>query len=567
MESGHRPRGWVGEAFVMRTPRKFDQSGSGREISRAELFARARSSAEPFDLLIVGGGATGLGAAVDAAARGYRVCLVERDDFAKGTSSRSTKLVHGGVRYLKQGNIALVRDALRERSRLARNAPHLVRETGFLIPNHRWWERVMYGVGLKFYDMLAGAANFNRSRWLSRDESLALVPEVASTELCGGVLYFDGQFDDARLAINLAQTAVDLGAVILNYCACVRLLKKGGRVVGAVVSDAETGDEFEIRARAVINATGVFVDGVRSLDEPGVAPLVAASRGIHLVVAKEFLAGDTALMVPKTADGRVFFAVPWHDRVVLGTTDVPTTRIDAEPRASREEIDFILEHAGRYLAKKPTQADVLSVFAGLRPLVKAGSGSSTASLSRDHTIVVSRSGLVSITGGKWTTYRKMAADVIDQAATVAGLPRVACATAELSLRGASLASTRSDAAAKDATRYALYGADAAGIDELARSDVALDSLLHPALPYRKAEVIWHVRCEMARTVEDVLARRTRALLLDAKASIAAAPAVAQLLAGEFGLGAEWQQQQVDHYTALARGYVLAAPATPRTCPA
>lgn len=534
-------------------------------LDRAAALDRLRAAGrEPFDILIVGGGATGLGAAVDAAARGHRVALIEQADFAKGTSSRSTKLVHGGVRYLKQGNISLVLEALRERGRLARNAPHLVRDQAFVIPSYAWWEGPFYGIGMKVYDQLAGKLGLAPSRLLDREETLAHIPTIETEHLLGGVIYHDGQFDDARLAINLAQTAADRGAVLANYCRCVGLIKERGAVAGVVATDVETGEGFELRAKAVINATGVFVDELRRMDDPDAAELVAVSQGIHLVLPKRFLPGDAAIMVPKTADGRVLFAVPWHDRVVVGTTDTPLARRSLEPRALDEERDFVLGHARKYLSTDPTETDVLSVFAGLRPLVKATGAGNTAALSRDHTIVVGESGLVTITGGKWTTYRKMAEHVIDHVEMVAGLDNRVCPTVELPIHGSARESeTRASAlgAATSEESLRIYGSDAAGIDELIRREPALGEKLHPALPYVAAEIVWHARAEMARTVEDVLARRTRALLLDARASVEAAPTAARLLARELGRDEVWERAQVAAYTALARGYVFTDPAS------
>ncbi len=523
-------------------------------MQRATSLDRLQSATEPFDMIIVGGGATGLGAAVDAAARGHRVVLLEQEDFAKATSSRSTKLVHGGVRYLRQGNISLVLEALRERGRLTRNAPHLVRDLAFVIPNYQWWEGPFYGIGMKVYDQLAGKLGLHPSRILSREETIELIPTVETEHLTGGVIYHDGQFDDSRLAVNLAQTAEALGAVVLNYCSSVGLIKEAGQIAGVKARDRESGREFEIRGRAVINATGIFIDDLRRLDEPKAAELVAVSQGIHVVLPKSFLPGDAAIMIPKTADGRVLFAVPWHDCVVIGTTDTPMTQRLLEPRALDEERDFVMEHARRYLAKDPTETDVLSIFAGLRPLVKSGDASNTAALSRDHTIVVSESGLVTITGGKWTTYRKMAEDVIDHAEMVAGVENRRCHTEDLQIHGW----TR---AAIPEKNLRPYGADATHISALIRSEPALAARLHPDLPYQQAEVIWHARNEMARTVEDVLARRTRALLLNARASIAAAPGVARLLARELSRDDAWASQQVAQYTALARGYVFTDPAS------
>jgi glycerol-3-phosphate dehydrogenase len=523
-------------------------------MQRSSSIEQLRSASAPFDIIVIGGGATGLGAAVDAASRGHRVALLERDDFAKGTSSRSTKLVHGGVRYLRQGNISLVLEALRERGRLAKNAPHLVHDLAFVIPSYNRWDGPFYGIGMKVYDQLAGKLGLAPSRMLSREETIEQIPTVETEHLTGGVIYHDGQFDDSRLAINLAQTAAELGAVMVNHCGVTGLIKTNGVVTGVNARDEETGEEFTVSGKAVINATGVFVDAIRRQDDSKVKDLVAVSQGIHIVLPKKFLPGNAAIMIPKTADGRVLFAVPWHDCVVVGTTDTPLSTHSTEPRALDEEREFVMSHARKYLATDPTDDDVLSVFAGLRPLVKAGDAANTAALSRDHTIVVSESGLITITGGKWTTYRKMAEDVIDQAEMVAGVDNRRCHTEDLQIHGWTHA-------AIPQPNLRPYGADAAHIAALIKATPALGERIHELLPYQKAEVLWHVRNEMALTVEDVLARRTRALLLNAKASIEAAPVVARLLANELGRDAAWEQNQIANYTTLARGYVYTHPSS------
>jgi len=511
----------------------------------------ALKSGDTFEILIVGGGATGLGAAVDAASRGHRVALIEQADFAKGTSSRSTKLVHGGVRYLQQGNISLVLEALRERGRLYLNAPHLVHNMAFVIPNYRWWEGPFYGIGMKVYDKMAGRLGLSPSRNLSKEETIEAIPTVETENLLGGVIYHDGQFDDARLAVNLAQTAVDHGAVVANYIRCDGLLKEEGVVCGVRVVDEESGEVFTVRAKAVINATGVFADTLRRDDDPACARLLAVSQGVHFVLPREFLPGDAAVMIPKTADGRVLFAVPWHDHVVVGTTDTPLDEARLEPRALNEECAFIMDEASRYLTRDPTPEDVLSVYAGLRPLVQSGGGGPTAALSRDHTIVVSETGLVTVIGGKWTTYRKMGEDVTDQAETVADLDGIQCRTAGLPIHGAGSEATGgwSD----------IYGSDASGILALIDGDAEVGREVYPGVGIRRAEVIWQVRQEMARTVEDVLARRTRWLLLNASLSIEAAPEVARLMAIELNRPSAWESAQVAAYGLLARGYVYTDP--------
>ncbi len=516
-------------------------------MTRAELVQRLEGE-KCWDLLVIGGGATGLGVAVEGASRGYRTLLLERDDFGSGTSSRSTKLIHGGVRYLQQGNISLVLEALHERGVLIRNAPHLVHNLSFVVPLYDWWEGPFYGIGLKLYDMLAGKLGLGPSQLLSREETLRRIPTVEPAGLRGGVVYHDGQFDDARLAVALARTCADLGGVPLNRLEVSGLLKGGGLVRGVAARDRESGCEYEIEARVVVNATGPFCDVIRKLDEPGTQPLIAPSQGVHLVLPREFLPGDSAIMVPHTDDGRVLFAVPWHDRVVVGTTDTPVDRVMAEPRPLAAEVEFLLEHAARYLSRDPGAADILSVFAGLRPLVRGGDAVHTASLSRDHTLLVSAAGLVTITGGKWTTYRKMAEDTVTSAARLAGLEEGPSRTAELPIHGW----LSEPAAAGD---WPMYGADAAALEELCAARPALRRLLHPRLPYRLAEVVWGVHHEWALSVEDILSRRTRALILDACAAMEAAPAVANLMATELGRDEAWQAAEVAAFCALAEGYL------------
>jgi len=513
------------------------------------MLKRVKSGTKYWDVIIIGGGATGLGAAVDSASRGYDTLLLEQHDFSKGTSSRSTKLVHGGVRYLQQGNVSLVLEALRERGLLIQNAPHLVRNQSFIVPNYDWWEGPFYGIGMKVYDMLAGKLGLGPSKNLSREKTLEYIPTLESDGLKGGVIYYDGQFDDSRLAVNLAQTAIDHDATVLNYSKVTGLLKSNKTINGVSVHDELTGDEFEINGRVVINATGVFTDNILKMDDPENEKIIAPSQGVHIIIDKEFLPGDSAIMVPHTDDGRVLFAVPWHDKVVLGTTDTAVENPSLEPEAMQEEIEFILKHASQYLIGNPKRSDVKSVFAGLRPLVKAGDSKNTASLSRDHTLMVSNSGLVTITGGKWTTYRKMAQDTIDQAATVAGLNIKECVTENLRIHGWLKNVNKSDP-------LYYYGSDSVSIKKLIEEKPELGGKLHNRLPYIKAQVVWAVRGEMAVTVEDVLSRRTRALLLDAKASVEMAPEVARLIAEEAGHDKAWQEDQVEQYNALAKNYIL-----------
>ena len=516
-------------------------------MRREEAIAQA-SGKETWDFLVIGGGATGLGTAVDASARGYRTLLVEQHDFAKGTSSRSTKLVHGGVRYLKQGNISLVLEALNERGLLVENAPHLVHHLSFIVPTYSWWEGPFYGIGMKIYDRLAGKLGLNPSANLSKEETIRLIPTIEQNGLLGGVSYYDGQFDDSRLAINLAQTVFDLGGVAVNYMKVVGLIRQDDLVCGARLRDEETGVEHEVYARTVINATGVFCDAIRRMDDPGVKSVIAPSQGAHLVLPKSFLPGDSAIMVPHTPDGRVLFAVPWHDHVVVGTTDIAVETISLEPTPMEEEIDFILTTSAKYLSKGPERKDVLSVYAGLRPLVKMGDAKSSAAMSRDHTILISNTGLVTITGGKWTTYRKMAQDVVDQAETVAGFDRRPCKTEHLQIHGW----TRQHIPEE---HLRVYGADASGVRSLLQQQPELQKRIHPNMDYVGAQVIWAVREEMARTVEDVLSRRTRALLLGAAASVDAAPKVARMMAQELGRNADWERQTLEEYRQTAQGYL------------
>lgn len=514
------------------------------------MWKRIESHAKAWDMVVVGGGATGVGVAIDAAARGYDVLLLEQSDFGKGTSSRSTKLAHGGVRYLEQGNIGLVMEALKERGVMLANAPHVVHDLAFVVPNYDWWEAPFYGIGLKLYQLLAGKYGFGTSRILSREETLQHLPTLKTEGLRGGAVYYDGQFDDARLLIHMVATAHDHSATLLNYVEVSGLTKDAqGFVDGIKARDAETGQEFQASAKVVINATGAFSDRLRLIAEPGAAPMIVPSQGIHLVFDKAFLAGESAIMVPHTSDGRVLFAIPWHGHTLVGTTDTPLEAATLEPVAQEKEIDFILSTAGQYLAKAPTRDDVLSVFGGIRPLVRATNTASTAALSRDHVIQIDRSGLVSVMGGKWTTYRHMAEDCVDQAATLAELPDRPCVTHELHIHGF-------HREAKQFGPLSVYGSDAYEIRKLIDSDARLGELLHPALPYVKAEVVWAAREEMARTVEDVLARRTRALFLNARAAVEMAPAVAELMASELGWDDPTKKNQLAAFRDIASKYSL-----------
>lgn len=518
-------------------------------MNRDQHIQQLKDDPEIWDFIIIGGGATGLGAAVEAASRGYKTLLLEQHDFSKGTSSRSTKLVHGGVRYLRQGNVALVLEALRERGLLRQNAPHLVKNQSFIVPNYDWWEGPFYGIGLKIYDKLAGDLGLGPSKRLSKKKVLEYIPTLESEGLDGGVIYHDAQFDDSRLAINLLQTLFDEGGIGLNYIKVTGLKKANKLISGVKAKCQETGETFEIQGRVVVNATGVFTDSIRKMDNKEVNSIIQPSQGVHIVLDKSFQPGESAIMVPKTDDGRVLFAVPWHDRIIVGTTDTPVETPSLEPRALDEEVDFLLTHAARYLTKDPGPKDVLSVFAGLRPLVSRGGSKDTSSISRDHTLIIDSSGLVTITGGKWTTYRKMAEDTVDEAAVVAGLDERKSVTENLRLHGWLKN-------AEAAEPYEMYGSDALALQKIAAEQQGWDQPFHPNLRCKPAEVVWAVRSEMARTVEDVLARRTRSLLLDARASMEIAEPVADLMAIERNKDHQWKQEQVAAYTELAEGYLL-----------
>ena len=501
-----------------------------------------RSLDDRFDVLIIGGGATGLGIAVDAVTRGYKTALVEACDFAQATSSRATKLVHGGVRYLASGQFHLVYEALRERATMMRIAPHLVRPLPFVLPAFRGLDLPFYGAGLLLYNLLSGQASMGPTRVLGASAVTERVPGIARSHLAGGVLFHDAQFNDARFALVLARTAIDHGAAVLNYVRCERLLHDSGKIAGAVLRDGESGAEMTVRANVVINAAGIFGDEVRMLDAPASKPMLSLSRGSHVVVSPEVLGGRTALIVPKTSDGRVIFAIPWEGRVVIGTTDVPASVSVNEPGYTEDEIDYLLQHIAPYLEKPVGREDVLAVFSGLRPLVR-GDSVKTSKLSREHSIQMSPTGLITIAGGKWTTYRRMAQDTVNFAIHHRMLKTAECITSRTPLHGAGAGANAGE-----------YGADAADIAALIAGDPALGSALDPALPYSLAQVVYAVRAEMALTLEDVLARRTRAVLLDAQAAMRAAPAVAALMARELGRDEAWAGTQVRAFEELAARY-------------
>jgi glycerol-3-phosphate dehydrogenase len=502
-----------------------------------------------WDVIIIGGGATGLGAAVDAACRGYKTLLVERFDFAKGTSSRATKLVHGGVRYLAQGNIKLVRDALKERGLLLKNAPHVSSKMQFVIPNYSWWAKIYYGIGLKIYDALSGKLGLGNTNIISAKKAIEYLPEIEKKNLYGAVIYTDGQFDDARLAINLAQTAVENGATVLNYIAATGLLKEGNKVSGVVCKDALSENTYQIKAKVIINATGVFVDDIMNMDKNDGETIVAPSQGIHIVIEKKFFGGDKALMVPKTSDGRVLFAVPWHNYVIIGTTDTAVNKIDIEPLPLEEEVNFILQNLNKYLFADIKSSDVKSVFVGLRPLVKRKGAKNTSLLARDHTIIISESKMITITGGKWTTYRKMAEEVINNATLVGNLPKQKSTTTNLHIHGYTNEQIGEE-------HLKVYGTDAVEIKRLYLENSLLQEKIHSNFEYTKAQIVWAVRNEMAQAVEDVLARRVRMLFLDAAAAMEAAPVVAKIMAIELNKNEDWIDEELISFNTLAKQYLL-----------
>jgi len=504
-----------------------------------------------WDVIIIGGGATGLGIALDSTTRGYKTLLLEQVDFAKGTSSRSTKLVHGGVRYLAQGNIDLVREALYERGLMLKNASHLVSNQSFIIPNYKWWDTVFYTVGLKVYDFLSGKLSFGKSVRIKKSETISRLSTLETEKLKGGVVYHDGQFDDSRLAVNIAQSCIENGATVLNHFRVEELLKnENGLVNGVVANDMESDIAYSVNAKVVINATGVFTDEILKMDDATAKNRIRPSQGIHLVFDKSFLPGNDAIMIPKTDDGRVLFLVPWHDKVVVGTTDTLLDSHSLEPKPLETEVDFIIDTANRYLNKNVSRDDVLSIFAGLRPLAAPKDKSEkTKEISRSHKIIVSDSELITITGGKWTTYRRMAQDTVDKMIELNKLPSAKCRTKDLLIHGANGTVDRTN-------HLYIYGTDKKGIERLIKEDPGLAERLHPRLQFTKAEIIFAARNEMARTIEDVLARRVRVLFLDAKAAIEIAPSVGELLRKELNQTDEWRGRQISDFIEIAKHYVL-----------
>jgi glycerol-3-phosphate dehydrogenase len=535
---------------------------SGGGLNRDAALERVRQAGALWDILVIGGGATGVGIAMDAASRGFQTLLVEQSDFGKGTSSRSTKLVHGGVRYLEQGNLTLVRDALRERACLRRNAPHLVKDLPFLIPCKGRWERFYYGLGIKLYDLLAGAQGFGRSHAISLDKAKAMAPALRPEVLSGGVVYHDGQFDDARLLINMVRTAADQGGCLVNYLGVEQLtFDSQQRIDGVIAIDNETGEAIRIKSRCVVNATGPFSDSIRKLENPSCEKMIAASQGVHVVLPKRFYPGGAAMIVPKTADGRVVFMIPWYEHVLIGTTDTAIRDVGLEPEAHPSEIDFLLDTAADYLVEPPKRRDLTAVFTGIRPLVKDSRHSRTASLSRDHLIQVSQQRLVTIAGGKWTTYRKMAEDCVDRVITAFDFKPRPCRTRALMIHGANASRQEANASHEANTPQqateprAYYGTDLALVQQLESQSPKLAEALSPDLSIRSSDVIWAVRQEMARTVDDVLARRTRSLFCDARSSLQVMPRVVALMADELGRDLSWCESQQREFRQIASHFL------------
>ncbi|WP_341660702.1 glycerol-3-phosphate dehydrogenase/oxidase [Blattabacterium cuenoti] len=508
-----------------------------------------------WDVIIIGGGATGLGIALDSSSRGYKTLLLEQSDFSKGTSSRSTKLVHGGVRYLAQGNIRLVYEALQERGFLLKNAPHLVKKQKFIIPVFNWKMGILYWTGLKLYEWLSGSLSFGKSRFLYKDEMVRIFPEIKSEELKGGILYYDGQFDDARLAINLAQTCVQKGGILLNYFQVKNLLKEvGNKISGVVACDLETQKKYSIFSKIVINATGVFSDSISKMDKSSRPIFIKPSQGTHIVLDKSFFSSSNAIVIPKTQDGRILFCVPWHDHVLVGTTDTFLEKSVLEPIPLEEEIDFILQTFNKYFVFHTKKSDILSAFSGLRPLFVSNNSyfsiTKTKDISRSHKLMISSSGLISIIGGKWTTYRKMAEDTVNKAIEIGKLNKMPSVTKNLKIYGSDFSDKSQN------HHWNKYGKDEYHIKKLIDKDPLLGASLisKDSFSYTEAEVIWMVRYEMARTIEDVLARRFRLLFLNAKKAIDIAPKVASLMAKELSRDEKWEKSQVDAFKELAMKY-------------
>jgi len=519
-------------------------------MNRKTMMNKLRSDSKTYDFVIIGGGATGIGIALEASARGYSVVLLEKSDFTKSTSSKATKLMHGGVRYLAQGDIGLVREAVVERGLMLKNAPHITKSQSFIIPTHGLYDEILYTVGLTFYDLLAGKLSLGRSKRISKAKTLKRISLINPDKISAGVVYYDGQFDDSRMAINVLQSAVEMGAIVLNYCSVDGLVKdESGNLTGVTVHDEVDGETFEIKGKQIVNATGVFADDVLQMDSPGAEKTIAPSQGVHLILDKSFLPGDDAITIPKTDDGRVLFLVPWHNKVIIGTTDTPIKEESLEPIALEEEIGFILSTASRYLTKAPKRSDVLSVFAGLRPLAAPkGKGNKTKEISRSHKIYTSDSGLLTIVGGKWTTFRKMGEDLVDKAEKNHEWKHIPTKTRHLKIHG-----YKKNVDYNNPLYF--YGSDEEHVLNLSEQN-GWNKSISDSMGVIEAQVVWAVRNEMALNVEDFLARRVRCQLLDAKESIKMAPIVATIMAKELGKDQAWQTKQVADYTEVTSNYII-----------
>lgn len=517
-------------------------------FSRSSLIDQLETT-RTWDLIVIGGGATGLGIALDGITRGFKTLLLEQVDFAKGTSSRSTKLVHGGIRYMAQGNIKMVHEALYERNLLMKNASHLVKDQTFIIPVYTRMDVIIYWIGLKIYDFLAGRLTFGKLVWLNREDTIKRLTTLNTKKLKGGILYHDGQFDDSRLAINIAQSCIELGATVLNHFKVTGLLKdEKGLVNGVCAVNNETAIVYRLNAKTVINATGVFADEILVLDNVTANKSIRPSQGVHLVLDNSFLPGKDAILIPKTDDGRVIFIVPWQGKLLAGTTDTLIDDLNLEPQFLQNEIEFILSTINKYLKKNVLRKHVLSAFTGLRPLAAPQKNKEeTKEISRSHKIYISDSNLITIIGGKWTTYRKMAEDTINKTIRIGLLPRRMCITKSFKIHG-------STDNLQSKNPLTLYGSDHEGIRKLIEDSPELAEKLHPETDYLWAEVVWAVRYEMARTVEDVLSRRVRILFHNVRIAIMVAPKVANIIAAELKKDQEWIKDQLDSFYNVCQKY-------------
>ena len=500
-----------------------------------------------WDVVIIGGGASGLGIALDASKRGYKTLLLEKYDFGKGTSSRSTKLIHGGVRYLQNGDITLVIESLKERGILKRNAPHLVQDLSFVIPTYDWWASPFYGIGMKIYDMMAGKLGLGKSEIISKQETEKLIPNVNKKGLRGGVIYHDGQFDDSRMAITLALSADSKKTALLNYCNVEGLIKKDGEIKGLNFTDSINSKKYQIKSKVVINATGVFAEEIIRMDQPKIEKMIQPSQGVHIVLERRFLKSKHAILIPQTSDGRVLFAVPWKNYVVVGTTDTQVKKASEEPKALKEEVDFILKNAGKYMSVKPKKDDIKSVFAGLRPLAATSNKQSTKEVSRSHKIDISPSGLISVLGGKWTTYRKIAEDALDKAISINKLKKKKCKTERTKLFGFKRNVSWSDP-------MHVYGSLKKKVESL--GGINDNKSLSNKFYISNNIIEWSIIHEMALTVEDILARRTRCVFLDSKESKRIAPIVAQKMADVLGEDDKWIDAELKKFNKLIKNYIV-----------